>query len=150
MQIPACGSRLISGHLLKAAEQFAGVVLPHVLRQSKLSTSSSSFSGSTLNAACKLARRCCQAEPVLAKLDVQQLRRAACSSHKQAQSSQGRGFAAQAFSKSGAVRSEGFMNQCCRVCCGAPDGSTWGSIVACLFRFNKSACRHKEAVHSGS
>lgn len=103
MQIPSCRSRLLSGNLLKAAQQLAGIVSPHVSRQSIHSTSSSSLSVSRLSAACQLARRCCQAEPVLVNLDVQQLRRVACSSYRQAQSSQGRGFAAQAFSKSGSI-----------------------------------------------
>lgn len=151
MQIPSCRSRLLSGNLLKAAQQLAGIVSPHVSRQSIHSTSSSSLSVSRLSAACQLARRCCQAEPVLVNLDVQQLRRVACSSYRQAQSSQGRGFAAQAFSKSGAVRSKDLIDQCCHVCGVAPDGSTWAlSWRACSGSISQHVVTRKQSTLAAS
>lgn len=103
MQIKSCGSRLLSGHLSKAAQHIAGIVSPHVFRQSNHLTSGSSFSVSTLSAACQLARCCRQAELCPVKFDVQQLRLVARSGQKQAQSSQGRGFAAQTSTNSGAA-----------------------------------------------
>lgn len=102
MQIPSGSSRLLLNHLGKAGQHLAGIASPHVSRQSA-HTGGSSLSVSTLSVACQLARRCCQAEPIAYKHDVDQLRIFARSVLKQAQSSQGRGFSAQAVSNSGAA-----------------------------------------------
>ena len=102
MQVPSGGSRWLLIHLRKAAQHLAGIASPHVSRQSTY-TAGSSLSVSSLSVACQLARRCCQAQPVAYKHDVEQLHNFARSVLKQAQSSQGRGFSAQAVSKSGAA-----------------------------------------------
>lgn len=103
MQAPSAGSRLLFSHLGKVAQQLAGISLPHVSRQSTHLTAGSHFSVSTLSAARQLARRCHQADPVVLKLDVEKLRISSLSVLKQAQTGQGRGFAAQALNKSGAA-----------------------------------------------
>lgn len=103
MQITSAGSRLLSSHLGKVAQHLVGIASPHVSRQSSQLTAGSSFSVSTLSAACQLARRCCQSEPAALKFDVEQLRRFSQSVLEQPRTSPGRGFAAQALSKSGAA-----------------------------------------------
>lgn len=106
MQVAFAGSRLLSGHLGKVVQHLAGIVSPHVSRQSTQLKAGSSFSVSTLSAACQLARRCHQSKPVAHKFDAEQLRRFSQSVLKQAQTCPGRGFAAQALSKSGAACSK--------------------------------------------
>ena len=103
MRAPSAGSRLLLSHLGKAAQHLAGISSSHVSRQSTYLTAGSHFSVSTLSAARQFARRCRQANPDALELDVEKLRIFSLSVLKQAQTSQGRGFAAQAVKQPGAA-----------------------------------------------
>ncbi len=101
MQAIFGGSRLVSAHASKASHNIAESVLPFWSRQSSQVSSAFGASGSSVSAACLLARRCYKATTVQHCLNAQQGRSLAQVVFTSSKAGQQRGFAAQAVLRSG-------------------------------------------------